>query len=346
MADVKNVMGVSADDIKSIMGVSKDDIEKVMGVEIPASGPTWAGTRAVYAGGTEVSLADLDRIQYKTVGASANTVDFGDLQTNRAMSQCTGSNSSRGIFGGGATRSGDTIDYGVTDMDYITIASTGDGTDFGDMAQEGSYAANGGSSNGTLLFSNGGYNDDGGNVYLNNIEYVTIASTGNGTDAGDLNATLSNLTGSNGNSRYLVAGGYEPVSSGFYKNEIRYNDFSTSADSSDFGDLSNVSINGHSMSSELRSILSRPLAAETDLITLEYVTVASTGNSSDFGDLSTGRKNVAGTTNGTTGESGGGSNSSSVELNIIDIVTIASTGDATDIGDLLEAAEHVGATSG
>ena len=48
MADLKNVMGISADDIKSIMGVSKDDIKSVMGFEIPST--NWYGDRGIGCG--------------------------------------------------------------------------------------------------------------------------------------------------------------------------------------------------------------------------------------------------------------------------------------------------------
>jgi len=297
MADLEKIMGVSADDIEKIMGVSKSDIEKIIGVEIP-SGLAWAGTRAVSAGGSNTAHGDLDRIQYKTIGASANTVDFGDLQTTRAQHSCGGSNSTRGIWGGGITQVGGADVYGVTDTDYITIASTGDGTDFGDMDQAASYGTNEGCSNGTLLFSNGGYTTAPAGTQ-DRIEYYTIASTGNGTDAGNLNAIKSTCGGSNGDSRYLVMGGYKNDSGN--TDDIEYNDFSTSANGSDFGNLSGATLYVGSVNSTVRSAFAVP-KNQYNLNTIEYVTVASTGNSSDFGDLSTERDQVSGTSDGTTGE--------------------------------------------
>ena len=64
-------------------------------------------------------------------------------------------------------------------MDYITIASTGNATDFGDD-QVGPDGYQGACSNGTRATVGGG------NGAVNIIAYLTIASTGNTTDFGDL----------------------------------------------------------------------------------------------------------------------------------------------------------------
>ena len=231
MAEAEKVMGVSADDIEKIMGVAKADIEKVMGVEIP-SGLAWGGTRAVIAGGTNAAHGDLNRIQYKTVGATANTVDFGDLQTTRSDMSCSGSNGTRGIFGGGMQTIEGATAYGVTDTDYVTIASTGDGTDFGNLDEASSYGVHSGCSNGTLLFSAGGLTPAYG--YLDRLEYYTIASTGNGTDAGDISiGNLLNPGATNGDTRFLLAGGYMHQN----MNEIDKITIGTTGNATDIGDL-------------------------------------------------------------------------------------------------------------
>ena len=80
----------------------------------------------------------------------------------------------RGIFTGG---------YNSTDIDYITIATLGNGTDFGDGGSQGK--AGGAVSNGTLgIF--GGDN--------NVLNQVTIATTANSTDFGDLTGIGGNAT--------------------------------------------------------------------------------------------------------------------------------------------------------
>ena len=77
-------------------------------------------------------------------------------------------------------------------MDYITISSTGNATDFGDLTRSAYYI--GGACNKTRgVFG-------GGNSATNVMDYITIASTGNATDFGDLTVSGSRQndgTGSN-----------------------------------------------------------------------------------------------------------------------------------------------------
>lgn len=71
-------------------------------------------------------------------------------------------------------------------MDYITIATTGNAIDFGDLSV--ARFSNSSCSSSTRGVFGGGY---GPNVYPNGatqnvIDYVTISTTGNATDFGDL----------------------------------------------------------------------------------------------------------------------------------------------------------------
>jgi hypothetical protein len=73
---------------------------------------------------------------------------------------------------------------GNTNIDYITIASTGNGTDFGDLTTQSQGMAF--TSDSITAVRCGGY--DGGG-FTNTMDSVTIASTGNATDFGDLTQT-------------------------------------------------------------------------------------------------------------------------------------------------------------
>ena len=64
--------------------------------------------------------------------------------------------------------------------------------------------------------------------------------------------------------------------------------------------------------------------------TIEYITIANTGNSTDFGDLTAAVYDCGATSNNTLGIFMGGV----PDRNSIDKVTIASTGNASDFGDL------------
>ncbi len=80
--------------------------------------------------------------------------------------------------------------------------------------------------------------------------------------------------------------------------------------------------------------------------TIEYHTIASTGNSSDFGDATRSRRQSCSFSSETRGVDCGGNASGSPE-NIMDYITIASAGNATDFGDLRQGTvRNVGACSG
>ena len=75
---------------------------------------------------------------------------------------------------------GDDPDGAVNVIEYITIGSTGNATDFGDLTQARTRQS--GASSSTRGICAGG--DSSGK--LNIIDYITIASTGDATDFGDL----------------------------------------------------------------------------------------------------------------------------------------------------------------
>ena len=63
--------------------------------------------------------------------------------------------------------------------------------------------------------------------------------------------------------------------------------------------------------------------------TIEYITIATTGNATDFGNLSVGRSVLGGVHSYVRGCFGGGSGG-----NVIDYITIDTVGNAADFGDL------------
>ena len=65
------------------------------------------------------------------------------------------------------------------EIDYITISSTGNATDFGDLIEAKGYLD--GTSNGTRGVWFGGFNTE-----RDRIQYVTVSTLGNATDFGDL----------------------------------------------------------------------------------------------------------------------------------------------------------------
>lgn len=105
----------------------------------------------------------------------------------------------RAIFAGGYTGSD-----GSNVMDYITVSSTGNASDFGDLDYK--RYNHGGFSSSTRGIVAGGLAlpaDATDNV----IQYVTIASTGNTTDFGDLLSARHSHSGCANSTRGIFAGG-------------------------------------------------------------------------------------------------------------------------------------------
>ena len=69
----------------------------------------------------------------------------------------------------------------------------------------------------------------------NIIEFITIATTGNGTDFGDLQASSETAAGGASLTRYVSAGGQQSTVT------IEYVEIATTGNASDFGDLTNNS---------------------------------------------------------------------------------------------------------
>ena len=88
-----------------------------------------SGIRGVWAGGSAPSVTNT--IEYVTIATEGNATDFGDLTVaRRNLAGCT--NRIRGTFLGGNTQPSGSGNN-VNTIDYITITSTGNATDFGDL---------------------------------------------------------------------------------------------------------------------------------------------------------------------------------------------------------------------
>ena len=91
----------------------------------------------------------------------------------------------RGVTSAGELSNGNTSDV----MDYITIGSTGNATDFGDLTAATKNTA--GAASATRGIRAGGTNTNGSGS-TRTIDYITIASVGNAQDFGDLSSSSNN----------------------------------------------------------------------------------------------------------------------------------------------------------
>ena len=181
-------------------------------------------TRGCWAGGT-TNPAMSQVIDYVTIATKGDAVTFGDLiegRRNPAVGSIT--STTRGVFAGGNPGSSPNL---TNRIDYITIASTGDTTDFGDQVTAMREQA--GASSSVRGIVAGGYTSP---ANLNRIEYITIATTGNASDFGDLNIAVSGPAGTSNSTRALFAGGSNP-----YINAMEYVTIASTGNAADFGDI-------------------------------------------------------------------------------------------------------------
>ena len=120
----------------------------------------------------------------------------------------------------------------VNVMEYLTIASAGNATDFGDLSEDrGNVGAVSSSTRGVCGGGRAAPGESG--AFSNVMEYITIASTGDVTDFGDLTVTRSYVAGVNDMTRGVFAGGSTPSVS----NVMDYITIASTGDAADFGDL-------------------------------------------------------------------------------------------------------------
>ena len=220
----------------------------------------------------------------------------------------------RGLFMGGSTGSQ------VNTIQYVTIDTIGNATDFGDMIDQLTETRVSGSR--TRALGTGGY--DGSNNF-NYIQYAAFASTGDTVDFGDLLAAQRGSAVGSSQTRSIVAGGYVTPTN---VNTIQYITIAQTGDAVDFGDYVNPD------SSTLGGACSacsptRMVIGGNGYDACSYLTISTLGNTSYFGNDTVtpgGPKGIC--SNATRGVFFHGDNN-----NTITYLTIATLGNLLDFGD-------------
>ena len=236
------------------------------------------------------------------------------------------------IFGGGNSNV----------IQYITIQSTGNSTDFGDLNQNANWSA------GTSSGGAGRAVKAGGSSQHTNMDYVTVSSTSNATDFGDLYEPMREFAGCSNVTRGVFGGGYAQDSSSF--DVMQYITIATTGNSTDFGNASSVwTANGCSNGTR-GTWMGGYNGGNSPNTQIDYVTLSTTSNTSDFGDLSYSCYAPGGAVGNSPSDDdrgiymGGASpqygSSNTVSMSYI---TISTTGNGTDFGDLVSASYISGA---
>ena len=260
--------------------------------------------------------------------------DIGRLEVWRndhwatILGETSASIAARGLYGGG--------DPDTNVIQYVTLATTGDSIDFGDLSRGHRHVA--ACASRTRAVFGGGYKTGPGAT--NVMEYVEVATLGNAVDFGDRSSTTGHSWGALSNS---VRGLW--ISTPSANNVIDFFTFTSTGNTTDFGDNTFTVRDPAGLSSPTRGIIGGGVANNNDI---SYVTIASEGNAVDFGDLSfvqsgTGANYGRATgSNGVRGVFGPHNESPTV---VYQYITISSTGNTQYFGDYLVSNEFSAGSS-
>jgi len=232
-------------------------------------GATASSTRGVFWLGE----ATYTTLEFVTISNSSNSTTFGTGTSNNGGYGF--GNQTRGIWALGTNNA----------LEFVTIATTGNTSDFGDQT-----LVSGNPINEPVAFASptrgviaGGY---GNNPYPQSdvIEYVTIATTGNTTDFGDLTQARSSSNGLSNSTRGIIAGGYTFPGTTTYYNIIEFVTIATTGNATDFGDAVELKRASYNGSTPTRGVFAAGTPATSATNSIEFITIATTGNASDFGD--------------------------------------------------------------
>jgi len=240
------------------------------------TGAVGSHTRGIWAGGYAPGYQD--RIDFVTFANSANAIDFGNLDTNRFEASGV-SNDTRGVYGPSENPAAD-----QSVIQYITMATAGNATDFGDSTVATKKQA---SMNSTTrgLFA-GGQNVPSPLAYYDIIDKITIASTGNAADFGDLTENVFMCTGVSDSTRGIRGGGAKSPSPA-NTNTMDYVTIASDGNAANFGDLTTANQRSAGMSNRTRGLFSGGATpnSSTSVNSIDKITIQTTGNAVDFGDF-------------------------------------------------------------
>ena len=237
-----------------------------------------SATRGIIFGGTEPGFRNV--IDYVVMSSSGGASDFGDMRIS-PLGNFALSNATRGITAGGLTAPTPAYTKNKS-IEFITMASTGDSSSFGDLTEFNSTA-------GTCASPTRGiFNQGGTPTYKKTIEYITIATLGNAIKFGDSSKAGANSPmGASSTTRGVFAGGQ--FDNPYPQTDIiDYITIATEGNAIDFGDLAAATSHGSGLGNSIRGLFAGGSSPNKTNV-ISFVTIASTGNASDFGDLTVAR---------------------------------------------------------
>ena len=241
-----------------------------------------SATRGLFAGGKTDS-----NIDYVTISSGGGGNDFGSLSAS-AHSGKGVSDGITAVYLGGKWGGAYT---GLIQIEFNTIATLGNASDFGDIASGRVYSQTGGFASHTrgVIGAGAGRNSP---YYQKSIEFITIATKGDTKDFGEISFERSAAGGCASATRGIFVGGQVPSPTNGV-NVIDFVTIATTGNATDFGDLTTARRQMDAGSSSTRGVC---IAGYQDtspaaiVNTMDFVTIASTGDATDYGDLTTVRR--------------------------------------------------------
>ena len=288
-----------------------------LGNQLVTNSAGGTGTRGVIVGGYGGSpAAAKDTIDYLSISTLGNTQDFGDISGGTRFRAGCAASRTRGVFAGGNPE--------TADIHFITIASTGNSTDYSNLTV--SKAATSGCSNQTRALFGGGFDSPS---HTDVIDALTIASSADAIDFGNLSVSRDRVGSIASSTRAVFGNGLNSPTTEF--NTIDYVTISTTGNAQDFGDTTQARWSSRAASNSTRGMWGGGYTPTMYNI-IDFVTIASTGNAQDFGDLITAKGGCFSMASSTRALFGGGETPAPQDA--IDYVEIATTGNGIDFGDI------------
>ena len=178
-------------------------------------------TRGLSLGG--IAPGATDRIDYFHLATTGAEADFGNLSATDSFGSALAS-PVRGVYSDGSSN--------TNTLEYITISSTGNALNFGDLSQLRGTMVNSAANSTRGIFA-GGESNPGTPATTNTIDFITIATTGNASDFGDLTRTTAECNGAAASPTRAIFAGQGPSAA----DTIDYIEILSTGNAVDFGNL-------------------------------------------------------------------------------------------------------------
>lgn len=190
------------------------------------------GNRGLFAGGSGTTYSNV--IDYVAIATTGNAVDFGDLSTGANPMGI--SNATYAVFALAMTYPSSVFTI-VNNIEYVTVQTLGNSTDFGDLTVS-RYSLVTGCDTTRGCFAGGKTSTSSYNT-SDVIDYITISTPSNATDFGNLLDQFERHGGTSNSTRCVAGGGYSLATASSYLAErtIQYWTTQTLGNAIDFGDL-------------------------------------------------------------------------------------------------------------